>query len=282
MKAAKFEYTHAGTIADALSALAGSDGGCKIMAGSQSLGPMLNLRLARPAAVVDISGVPELCTVTQAGDTLRVGAAVTHAQIEDGVFEPLRGHMLQEVAGRIAYRAVRNRGTLGGSLAHADPAADWVLAATALAAEIEIVSATGTRRVAMPAFMHGAYTTEVGPTEMIAAVYIPKKSAGVRWGYYKFCRKTGEFAEASCSAYFDPAAKIARIAVGALDGAPRYLSELAGRVAQEGLKAADAASIAVAVEAITPGKSAVDRSLYATVVERCLRQALGEQRNAYV
>lgn len=282
MKAAKFEYTHASKIAEALSALAGSDGACKVMAGSQSLGPMLNLRLARPASVVDVSGMQELSTVTEAGDTVRVGAAVTHAQIEDGVFEPLRGHMLQEVAGRIAYRAVRNRGTLGGSLAHADPAADWVLATTALAAEIEIVSAKGARRVTMPEFMHGAYTTEVGPDEMIAAVYVPKKRAGVRWGYYKFCRKTGEFAEASCSAYFDPAAKIARIAVGALDGAPRYLNELAGRVAQEGLEAADAASIAAAIETIAPGKSAVDRRLYVTVVERCLRQALGEPRNANV
>ncbi len=276
MKAAKFEYLRAATVEQALEALGRPGAACKVMAGSQSLGPMLNLRLARPASIVDVSGIEALRTVVESDKSLRVGAAITHAEIEDGVFAPLRGHMLQDVAGRIAYRAVRNRGTLGGSLAHADPAADWVLAATALGADIEIVSPSGTRRVAMPAFMQGAYTTGLGSDELIAAVHVPKLHAGVRWGYYKFCRKTGEFAEASCSAYFDAEARVARIAVGALDGAPCYLTELAGRVAEQGLQAADRASIMAAVDAVAPGKDAADRALRAKVIERCLHQALGE------
>jgi len=275
MKAAKFEYERAGSLAAALDLLHDESVVVKAMGGSQSLGPMLNLRLARPAKVVDVSGLPELRTVTEAGGRIRVGGAVTHAEIEDGVFPLLAGHMMQSVAERIAYRAVRNRGTVGGSLAHADPAADWVLATTALGAQVEIAAPGGqTRMVNMPEFMIGAYTTELGAGELIAAVHVPKMNPGTRWGYYKFCRKTGEFAEASCSAFFDPSTQTARIAVGALDGAPQYLDELAARVAEQGAAAIDRDAIHAAVKAITPEKSEVDRGLFVTVVERCLRQAL--------
>ncbi len=275
MKAAKFEYERAGSLAAALDLLHDESVVVKAMGGSQSLGPMLNLRLARPAKVVDVSALPELRTVTEAGGRIRVGGAVTHAEIEDGVFPLLAGHMMQSVAERIAYRAVRNRGTVGGSLAHADPAADWVLAATALGAQVEIVAPGGqVRMVNMPEFMIGAYTTELGAGELIAAVHVPKMNPGTRWGYYKFCRKTGEFAEASCSAFFDPSTQTARIAVGALDGAPQYLDDLAARVAEQGAAAIDRDAIHAAVKAITPEKSEVDRGLFVTVVERCLRQAL--------
>jgi len=275
MKAAKFDYVRADSIDAALGLLGDEQAMVKAMGGSQSLGPMLNLRLARPAKVVDVSGLEAFRNVAEQGGTVRVGAAVTHAEIEDGVFAPLAGHVMQDVAGRIAYRAVRNRGTLGGSLAHADPAADWVLATTALGAEVELVSPRGTRRVPMPDFMAGAYTTALEQDELIAAVHVPAKRDGVRWGYYKFCRKTGEFAEASCAAYFDPSTQTARIAVGALDGAPQLLGELAAKVAQQGLQAADRDAVYAAVKAVTPEKSEVDRNLCVTAVERCLRQALG-------
>lgn len=276
MKAAKFEYERAGSLAAALDLLRDESVVVKAMGGSQSLGPMLNLRLARPAKVVDVSGLAELRTVTEANGRIRIGASVTHAEIEDGVFPLLAGHMMQSVAERIAYRAVRNRGTLGGSLAHADPAADWVLATTALGAQVEIAAPGGkTRMVDMPGFMIGAYTTELGPGELITAVHVPKITSSSRWGYYKFCRKTGEFAEASCSAFFDPSTQTARIAVGALDGAPQLLDELAARVAERGAAAIDRDAIHAAVTAITPEKSEVDRGLFVTVVERCLRQALG-------
>ncbi len=275
MKAAKFEYERAGSLAAALDLLHDESVVVKAMGGSQSLGPMLNLRLARPAKVVDVSALPELRTVTEAGGRIRVGGAVTHAEIEDGVFPLLAGHMMQSVAERIAYRAVRNRGTVGGSLAHADPAADWVLATTALGAQVEIAAPGGQTRMAnMPEFMIGAYTTELGAGELIAAVHVPKMNPDTRWGYYKFCRKTGEFAEASCSAFFDPSTQTARIAVGALDGAPQYLDELAARVAEQGAAAIDRDAIHAAVKAVTPEKSEVDRGLFVTVVERCLRQAL--------
>jgi carbon-monoxide dehydrogenase medium subunit len=127
---------------------------------------------------------------------------------------------------------VRNRGTLGGSLAHADPAADWVVAMAALGARIELAGPQGLRHVGADALMQGAYTTVVQEDELIQAVHVPVAGGRARWGYYKFCRKTGEFAEASCAAWFDPASGQARIALGALDGPPRLLPSLAARLAQ--------------------------------------------------
>ncbi|RII82498.1 xanthine dehydrogenase family protein subunit M [Neopusillimonas maritima] len=276
MKAAKFDYVRVSEAKEALSLLEDSDGSTKAMGGSQSLGPMLNLRLARPQKVVDVSGIADWRTVSKNGGRIRVGAAVTHAEIEDGVFAELRGHMLQDVAGVIAYRAVRNRGTIAGSIAHADPAADWVLATSALGAELELTSAKGSRRSTMPEFMLGAYAVDLQPDELISAVYVPEKTEQTRWGYYKFCRKTGEFAEASCAAYFDPSTRTARIVVGALGGAPQLLPDLSAKVAQEGLAAATPEAIAEAVKDIAPEKTAGDRRLFMTVIERCLRRALGE------
>ena len=274
MKAAKFDYQRALTAQAALSRVHNSDGSLKAMGGSQSLGPMLNLRLARPTGVIDVSGVAEWRQVTAAGGFIHIGAAVTHAEIEDGVFPALQGHMLQEVAERIAYRAVRNRGTIGGSLAHADPAADWVLATSALGAEIEISSASGVRRVAMPTFMHGAYAVDLKPNELISAVIVPERTTTTHWGYYKFCRKTGEFAEASCAAYFDTTRGVARIVVGALGGVPQLLPGLSASVASRGLASADEAAITQALEVIASDKTAAERRLYITVIQRCLQQAL--------
>ncbi len=256
MKAAAFEYTRPESLQDALRALRAHEGRAKLMAGGQSLGPMLNLRLARPPVVIDISGLSELRTVTRQDGKLRVGAAVTHAEIEDGVHELLRG-------------------TLGGSLAHADPAADWVLTVVGLGATLEIAGPAGVRMLPAEDYMQGAYTTGLREDELISAVHIPEAGPQARWGYYKFCRKTGEFAEASCAAWFDPAAKTARIAVGALDGAPRLLPQLAARIAQQGLAGLDETLLANELAGVMQDKDEHHRKLHGTAVTRCLAQALG-------
>jgi carbon-monoxide dehydrogenase medium subunit len=274
MKAAKFDYLQPRALDEALRALqpSAAAAGIKAMGGSQSFGPMLNLRLTRPRQVVDISHLAPLRELRVDGQTLRIGAAVTHAQIEDGVHEVLRGSMLQYVAGGIAYRAVRNRGTVGGSLAHADPAADWVLALTALAATLELQSATGTRKLGMDDFMLGAYTTALQEGELITAVQVPLLDGRARWGYQKFCRKTGEFAEASCAAVFDPTRQRARVVLGALDGAPRALPELARQIAATG-RLPEPAQIDQALAPL--GSDPVRLSMQRAVVTRCLRQVLG-------
>ncbi|AGW93272.1 xanthine dehydrogenase family protein subunit M [Cupriavidus sp. DF5525] len=274
MKAVAFSYHAPGSLPEALARLGAGTDVAKTMGGGQSLGPMLNLRLTRPDTVVDVSGLAALREVSATPDGIRIGACVTHAQIEDGVFAPLRGTMLQAVAGGIAYRAIRNRGTVGGSLAHADPAADWVVVMTALGARIEIASSSGARQAPMEAFMVGAYTTVLADGELIAAVHVPPATAHSRWGYQKLCRKTGEFAEASCAAYFDASRRFARIVLGALDGAPVVLPALTRAVAGQGAAALTASAVDEAVAQAAPGKDAIDRKLYRTVVMRCVTQML--------
>jgi len=275
MKAAQFEYVRPTDMDQVMVHLADSEHTVKLMGGSQSLGPMLNLRLARPERVVDVSGIAVMRQVSTQNGCLRIGAAVTHAEIEDGVFPALRGHLMQEVAGRIAYRGVRNRGTLAGSLAHADPAADWVVVMSALGAQIHIAGARGQRTVAMPDFMLGAYTTALDAQELIVAVSVPVRTPQTRWGYCKFCRKTGEFAEASCAAWFEPQTQTARVAIGALDGAPVLLSSLAGKVAANGWEAVDEADLHAQIGHAAPHASKAKRQMLATVLQRCLTQVLG-------
>ncbi len=276
MKAASFEYVMPATLVETLRALARPDGQAKLMAGSQSLGPMLNLRLARPAQVVDVSRLDELRSVELVEGRVRVGASVTHAEIEDGCFELLRGHPVQEMAARIAYRSVRNRGTVGGSLAHADPAADWILAARALNALVEVRAfEQAPRLIKMQDFMLAAYTTSLAEGEVITALHLPRLSAQARWGYYKFCRKTGEFAEASCAVYFEPASATAQIVVGALDGAPVALETLASEVARSGLAVASEAAIEAALKGAIEQLDTLGRRMAGAAIARCLAQAFG-------
>ena len=182
------------------------------LAGGQSLGPMLNLRLARPAILVDVK---HLRGVEEHADWVRLGAATTHAEIEDGrVPDPTAG-LLRHVARGIAYRAVRNRGTLGGSLAHADPAADWPSVMAALRATI-ITSAQ--RRLPAETFMTAPFTTALERGELIAAVEIPRHPGP--WGHCKLNRKTGEFAHAIGIAV------PGRLLVGAIEAPPMVVTSL--------------------------------------------------------
>src|SRR5207249_879203 len=127
-----FEYVRVRTLDEAFGALAADQGGACALAGGQTMGPMLNLRLVMPSSVVDIAQIPALRTIDRQGGQLTIGACVTHAMLEDRVDPSPTGTLLSHVASKIAYRAVRNRGTIGGSLSHADPAADWVTAMTLL------------------------------------------------------------------------------------------------------------------------------------------------------
>lgn len=271
MKAAAFEYVRAASLPDALRELSGA----KPISGSQSMGPMLNLRLARPGRVVDVSRIADLRSVSEAGEFVRVGAAVTHAEIEDGKHTLVRHPYMQYVAGGIAYRAIRNRGTIGGSLAHADPAADWPLALSALDARLELSKAGGTRQVRVSEFMLGAFTTRLEDGEIITAVLLPKLGATLRWGYYKLCRKTGEFAHASAAAAFDARTGLARVVLGALDGPPAALDELARQIAQRGPAAATEDALAQAVARVMPNADGIDRQIHTAALERCLAQAFG-------
>jgi carbon-monoxide dehydrogenase medium subunit len=265
MKAARFDYVRAADVAGALAALV--QPGAKLVAGGQSLGPMLNLRLARPALLVDVSRLPALQRIEDIGGAWRIGAGVTHARLED---TSLAGaEMLQEVAGGIAYRSVRNRGTIGGSLAHADPAADWPLALAALGAVVNIRGPQA-RNVGIDRFLEGAFTTALQANELIESIDVPKLSGTGRYAYYKFCRKTGDFADISAAVVLDPQRRIARVLLGALRGTPQQLAALAQRIASEGQAATTGESVAAAIAQALPDLDPIEQRMAATAVTRAL------------
>ena len=227
MKPVDFDYARPRTLDEAFGLLASNET-AKVMAGGQTLGPMLNLRFAQPELIVDITRIPELIRVDDHADTLVLGACITHAAIEDGRGpDPARGK-LARVASRIAYRAVRTRGTIGGSLAHADPAADWLTCLLALGASVSISGARGQRTAPLAGFIRGVMETTLGPDEILDAVVIPKLSATARWGYHKICRKTGEFADAIGAVVIDR--DRARIVAGATTGRPIVIETAASEL----------------------------------------------------
>jgi carbon-monoxide dehydrogenase medium subunit len=195
----------------------------RIMAGGQSLGPMLNLRVAQPAHVVAIGQIPEFAAVEDTADAVIIGACVTHAAIADERVPDIGKGILPAIAQGIAYRAVRNRGTIGGSLCHADPAADWLCTLTALGAAVLTLTANGGRSIALTRFVTGPFRNALETGEIVQAVRIPKVSQDARWGYYKACRKPGEFAHAMAAVLIDPARNIRRAVIGAVGSAPIVL-----------------------------------------------------------
>ena len=270
MKAAAFEYLKPQDVPGAIKALAGSAGDAKALGGGQSLGPMLNLRLTRPKLLVDVSCLEAMRTIADKGDVWRIGGAVTHSAIEDAKLTGCT--VVSDVARGIAYRTIRNRGTIGGSLAHADPSADWPLALPALAATIFISGPAGERSVPAAEFMKGAFATVLMDDELVVAVEVPKLSAGARWGYWKFCRKTGEFPEASAAMLMDPGRKLARLWVGALNGAPQPLASLAAEIAMKGSLAATETAVSAALERSVPEPDPIQRRLQITAVRRAVEK----------
>jgi carbon-monoxide dehydrogenase medium subunit len=271
MKAAAFDYARPRTLDEAVALLADGNGTAKVLAGGQSLGPMLNLRLARPKLLVDISRLPELRRMQEADDHWEIGAGVTHAEIEDASARLRGAEMLAHVAGGIAYRSVRNRGTIGGSVAHADPAGDWPLVLEALGASIRVRGPAGEREIPAEGMMKAAFTTDLRDDEIIVMVRVPKLPSAARFGYFKFCRKSGEFPEASAAVLFDQERKSARVFLGALEGAPRPLPEVAQALVQ---KRAVAATEAAAIEAVRGvGEfDAPELRMRAAVLQRALKQ----------
>ena len=206
MKPADFAYTRAVTLEDALGSFASSTMG-RVIAGGQSLGPMLNLRLAEPKELIDVSRLAELRRARIEGDRLAIGACVTHAEIEDGKIPDVTLGLMRYVASGIAYRAVRNRGTIGGSIAHADPAADWLTTTIALDASLLLLGGAGQREVRVSDFVRGALDTAIGEGEIITYVLVPGLSSDARWGHAKYAKKLGDFAQSMAVAVVDPDAR---------------------------------------------------------------------------
>jgi aerobic carbon-monoxide dehydrogenase medium subunit len=276
MKAAAFAYERPSDLEAALSLIAKTNGITKIIAGGQSLGPMLNLRLVEPDLIVDITGLSELKQAERSGDELVIGACITHGDIEDGRVPDVTRGAMQRVAGAIAYRAVRNRGTIGGSLSHADPAADWVSALSALRATVMLRSVAGVRDLAVEEFVTGALESALQPGEIVEAVRVPVMTPSARWGYVKACRKPGEFAHAIAAVMIDPESATARVVVGALNAAPIVLGDAAalfgGRVTGDFKRQFDT-RVADAILIKAGMANPADRHIRVTVLRRAINEA---------
>jgi aerobic carbon-monoxide dehydrogenase medium subunit len=225
MKPVPFAYERPASIEAATRLLGEENVFAKVLAGSQSLGPMLNLRLAQPDLLIDITSIPELSAVTDARDHIEIGACVTHADIEDGRIPDPSNGLLRHVAGTIAYRAVRNRGTLGGSLAHADPAADWISILPLLDAQIVTSAGRASRTIAAAELIVSSFTTVLRAEELIRAVRVRKLSDRARWGVEKITQKAGDFAHAIGGVLHDPERNVFRAVIGAIETAPIVIAD---------------------------------------------------------
>jgi carbon-monoxide dehydrogenase medium subunit len=191
---ARFDYHRPRTLEEALSSLAeyGEDG--KVLAGGMSLIPLMKLRFAAPAHLVDLNAVSGLSGVSEDGDTLRVGAMTRHADLEDNDLLKGRYHAMAAAAPLISDPLVRNRGTIGGSLAHADPAGDWGSVMIAMRAKVAARSASGEREIDVDDLLVDTFTSALEPTEVLTEVRIPVPSGPSGGAYSKLERKVGDFA----------------------------------------------------------------------------------------
>lgn len=226
MKASSFEYVAAKSVAHASASL-GVEGATTVaIAGGQSLLPMLNLRVVQPDLVVDLSRLDELREISVSADTVRIGALTTHAQIEDGQFGEIFVGLLQKVAAKISYRAVRHFGTIGGSVALADPAADWPGCLMALDAQVIISGAKGVRTEPIRAFIQGQYQTSLAIDEIVVAIEVPRPASPFRWGLCKVARKSGAFASSIAIAVSQGEDKSVCVVLAAAASRPHVLPKV--------------------------------------------------------
>jgi 2-furoyl-CoA dehydrogenase FAD binding subunit len=237
VKPAPFDYVCAQTVREAHAVLAAEGDEACVLAGGQSLIPMLSMRLARPKVVVDIMRVRALAAVDDNGQTLRIGAAVRQAELlrraDLGDKQPLLGLALPWVG----HAQTRSRGTLCGSAAHADPSAEIPLVLVALEGVIELSTRWRRRRVPAEAFFTGMMTTARRPDELIEAIVVPCRRPDTGYAFREFGRRHGDFAIVACAALASP--RGARLTVGGVADRPvaRNFADLHGRALDEALEA---------------------------------------------
>ena len=274
MKAPAIDYVRPRSLTEAIDLLARSGGEGRVIAGGQSLVAMMNLRIASPGLLIDIARLPELTAATDEGDTVTLGACVTHAAIEDGrIADPSRG-LMPRVAATLAYRAIRTRGTVGGSLALSDPAAEWPAVLSALDAEVLVCGPDGRRSIRCAEFTTGVFETTLAAGEIIEGVRIPRLSAEARWGYLKLCRKAGEFASALAVVVSDRKRSHSRVVLGVTNGAPLVLQQASRVVSENGREAIRGAVAADLDRATDRHFDEFQRNLHTVAAMRAVQQVL--------
>ena len=241
---APFEYARAESPGHALSLLAEHGDEAKLLAGGHSLLPMMKLRLAVPAVLIDIGALDELAGIATDGEDLVIGATARHADVAGSELVRTQAPLLAWSAAQVGDPQIRHRGTIGGSLAHADPAADLPMALTALGGSVEIMGPGGRRTVAVDDFFVGYFETAMEPDEILTAVRIPRRP-GQPWGYQKFTRRSNDWAIVGVAAVGG------RVALANMGATPLRASAVEAALAA-GAAAAEAA--ALAAEGTEPGE----------------------------
>jgi CO/xanthine dehydrogenase FAD-binding subunit len=290
MKPAAFDYVVAESIEGAVAALAAADGEAKILAGGQSLVPMLNFRLLRPSILVDINRIPDLAFIEDGSDAIVVGALTRHHGLETSPVIARHLPVVAEAMRHVAHLAIRNRGTIGGSLSHADPAAELPMLTLLLDAALHVVSPAGPRTIAARDFFLGPLSVDLAPDELLTRIVLPKLPLATGWGFAEVARRSGDFALAAVAVTLtlrDDAIGEARIAMTGIDDTAKRASEaealLAGRTLTPEL--IDSAVTAVRTEVDPPtdlhASSDYRRHLVGVLVGRALtdawRRARGER-----
>ena len=196
MKSAAFDYVKPKALQEALSLLEQGGDDARLIAGGQTLLATLNMRLSEPSVLIDITDVAELKGISIVGDSLRIGALVTHTEIEDSELVAKHAPLLKAAAPHIAHRAIRNLGTWGGSLAYGDPAAEWPACSLTLRATMIIHGPAGERRISANDFFIDLYTTSLEPDEILVATEIPLASKQEVFYFHELARRHGDYAVA--------------------------------------------------------------------------------------
>lgn len=194
MKASEFTYERPTEISEALAIVAQDADEKAFLAGGQSLLPMMNFRLAAPKTLIDLSGLKDLKEIVAVGDGLRIGATVTYSELGASALVSEFSQVFDSVLPHIAHSAIRNRGTIGGSVALADPAAEMPAVLMALGASVELASQRGTRFVLADEFFQGLYLTDRKDDELVLSVFIPNSSKSLSTGFYELARRHGDYA----------------------------------------------------------------------------------------
>ena len=272
MKPAPFSYYRATSVEDAITALSDADGMGAVLAGGQSLVPMRNLRLSPVDHLIDLRPITALSRQEETPEAICYGALTTHAAFEDGAVPDGTNGLMRYAASHIAYRAVRNRGTLGGALALADPAADWLTTAVALDASVTLTGPDGQRYLAITEFVVGPYYTQIAEHEIIDSVVVPRRSATERWGYYKVAPKVGEYAKSLAVALVDSEKASARLVIGAWSDVPLVL-EASASALLDGAKQNDLSMIVQnELDLKMPSLSPAERRLHTATAVRAAEQ----------
>jgi carbon-monoxide dehydrogenase medium subunit len=284
MKPASFDYVRAGSIEETVAMLAEYGDDAKVIAGGQSLMPMLAFRVAAPKLLVDIGSVDALRGVMINGSGISLGALTRWSDIERHPSLRQAHPLLVEAIGHVAHYQIRNRGTVGGSLAHADPAAEFPGICVACDATIEVVGKKGRRTIAAAKFFLDSLTTELRQDEIIVSVRLPPWKPGRRWAFEEFARRRGDFALAGVALLYDleqsrtVAPKIAVIGVAST---PIRLVEaeqaLAGRAVDFALIGEVVAAATAAIDPPDDIHAPADyrRALLGVLLERALTRAAG-------